>query len=307
MAEWKKRGVLLAPGLGGDWGPTHAALPTPLLGEDDRAELFFSPRDSAGRGHIARAEIEARPDGTLALLGVDPKPVLEPGLLGAFDDSGATASCAVRSGSGVYLYYTGWTRGVSVPFYFFVGVALRSEGARQFVRVSQAPILDRSAVDPYLTASPWVLREADCWRMWYVSCTGWEITSSGPRHRYHLRYAESEDGLSWERTGRVAVDYANASEYAFSRPCVVRDEDGYKMWFSVRGDEYRLGYAESPDGLTWRRRDEAAGLAPSAHGWDAEMVAYPVVFEWKRRQYLLYNGNGYGRTGVGYAIAEDSE
>ena len=99
------------------------------------------------------------------------------------------------------------------------------------------------------------------------------------------------------------VRYVPYQLSAFSRPSVLRGGEGYEMWFSVRGDAYRLGYARSPDGLTWQRQDGAAGLAPSVAGWDAEMVAYPHVFEHGGRRLMLYNGNGYGATGVGSAVA----
>jgi hypothetical protein len=74
------------------------------------------------------------------------------------------------------------------------------------------------------------------------------------------------------------------------------------MWFCARGDSYRLGYAESADGLAWERHDERAGLEPSDEGWDSEMIAYPCVFDRHGERYLFYNGNGYGETGIGYAI-----
>jgi hypothetical protein len=105
----------------------------------------------------------------------------------------------------------------------------------------------------------------------------------------------------------VAIDFACEQEYAISRPCVVRDGDCYRMWFSARGESYRLGYAESHDGLSWTRDDDAAGLHPSDRGWDSEMVAYPVVLDHRGRRYMLYNGNGYGLTGIGYATADDVE
>ncbi len=35
------------------------------------------------------------------------------------------------------------------------------------------------------------------------------------------------------------------------------------------------------------------------------MLAYPAVFERGQLKYLLYNGNGYGRTGIGYATADE--
>ena len=69
----------------------------------------------------------------------------------------------------------------------------------------------------------------------------------------------------------------------------------------MRGDRYRLGYAESPDGLVWTRHDDRAGLEPAADGWDAEMIAYPIEHAAAGRRVLLYNGNGYGRTGIGLA------
>ena len=228
-------------------------------------------------------------------------PVLSPGPLGAFDDAGVTTSCVVAHGGRLFLYYTGWALGVSVPFYLHAGLAVSDDDGRSFSRASAAPLLDRIDVDPYLTASPWVLVDEGRWRMWYVSGTGWETSATGPQHRYHLKYAESSDGRTWVRHGHVCLDYASRAEYAFGRPCVVRDGDRYRMWFSVRGERYLMGYAESPDGLTWTRDDTACALAPSAEGWDAEMIAYPVVAGPPGRRVLLYNGNGFGRTGIGLA------
>jgi hypothetical protein len=270
--------------------------------EGNRIELFYSPRDARGRAHIARADLESTPSGELVLLDHDPLPVLAPGRLGTYDDSGVTISCVVEDEQATFLYYTGWTLGVTVPFYFYAGLAIRPHGRPNFERVSSAPLLERSAVDPYLTASPWVLRERGRWRMWYVSCVNWELVAGEPRHFYHLRYAESEDGIKWQRAGLVAIDFADQHEYAISRPCVVHEGDRYRMWFAARGDRYRLGYAESVDGVTWERDDDRVCLETSSEGWDAEMVAYPVIVDVCGMRYLLYNGNGYGRSGIGYAV-----
>jgi hypothetical protein len=216
-------------------------------------------------------------------------------------------SCMAESEDATLLYYTGWTLGVTVPFYFYAGLAIRLHGQTDFVRASPAPILERNSVDPYLTASPWVLYDNDTWRMWYVSCTRWERVEDDVRHYYHLRYAESADGIYWQRADRIAVDFADENEYAISRPCVVRDKDLYRMWFAARGDRYRLGYAESVDGIQWQRADSRAGLDPSNSGWDSEMIAYPAIADIDRQRYMLYNGNGYGRTGIGYAISEAAD
>ena len=138
--------------------------------------------------------------------------------------------------------------------------------------------------------------------MWYVSGVRWTIAQAETKHYYHIKYAESDDGLTWRRDGRVCIDFASADEYAIARPSVVRDADRYRMWYTYRGQSYRLGYAESRDGLVWERRDHESGLEPSSEGWDAEMVTYPYVFDLDGRRYMLYNGNGYGKTGFGVAV-----
>jgi hypothetical protein len=274
-------------------------LPVPEPLPDGSLAVLFSTRDARGRARIGRAEVSldqsSRPR-------VSPEPVFDLGELGSFDDGGVSGSCIVEHGGDRYLYYSGWSRGVSVPFYLFVGCAVSDGGP--FVRVSQAPILERNEFDPYLTASPWVLVEGGLWRMWYVSGTRWRLQGNAAKHWYHVKYAESDDGISWRRNGHVCIDYANELEHAIGRPCVVRHGDRYEMWFCARGDAYRLGFAESDDGLTWRRHDDQARLDGRDEAWEAEMQAYPVVFEVAGRRLMLYNGNGYGRTGIGLAVQE---
>jgi hypothetical protein len=290
---------------GASWAATHVALPFIDASPDGATLLYFSARDLGGKSRIARAELAF--DGLLPSGTIEPTPVLDLGSLGAFDDSGVTNSCLVIHRGRQYLYYTGWALGVSVPFYLHAGLAISDDGGLSFHRASPAPVLERNAVDPYLTASPWVFIDNGVWRMWYVSATGWTSTPTGPRHHYHIRYAESADGIAWKRDGRVSLDFATADEHAFGRPCVLRDADGcYRMWYSVRGAAYRIGYAESRDGITWSRQDARAGIDVSADGFDSQMIAYPVVFDRQGRRLMMYNGNDYGRTGLGLAEQVDA-
>jgi hypothetical protein len=81
----------------------------------------------------------------------------------------------------------------------------------------------------------------------------------------------------------------------------------YRMWYSIRSrvEPYRIGYAESADGIVWQRRDAEAGIARSETGWDSEMVCYPCVVDAGDRRYLFYNGNRHGSTGFGCAVLEE--
>jgi len=295
--KWSRRGRIFEPAGQAPWIGTHAALP--VVEPIDRGHrVYFCSRDARGRSQIGYGELER---GSTELVGLSPAPVLGPGELGAFDDAGVTTACVVREAGRALLYYTGWSLGVSVPFYLNVGLAI-SDHDGAFQRVSTAPLFDRIDVDPYLSASPWVLVEDGLWRMWYVSGTGWHMVDGRPRHNYHIKYAESRDGQRWVRAGAVAIDYGEG-EFAFGRPCVIRDEElgRYRMWYSVRGDTYRLGYAESTDGIVWRRFDDRAGMPLSETGWDSEMITYPAVFRDRGSLHMLYNGNDYGRSGIGLA------
>ena len=228
--------------------------------------------------------------------------MLSPGELGAFDDSGAMATWLVSHQGRNFLYYTGWNLGVTVPFRNSIGLAVGTEG--KFTRYCRGPIVDRSMHEPHFCAAACVLPGEDVWRMWYLSCTEWRMQQGRPQHRYHIKYAESHDGIDWRRDGVVAIDFSGNDEYAISRPVVLRDPDRWRMWYSFRGPSYRIGYAESPDGIRWERRDGEAGIDVSPSGWDSEMVEYPFVFDHQGRRYMLYNGNDYSRTGFGLAVWE---
>jgi hypothetical protein len=302
LAKFVRKGLLFAPPAGIPFVKSHAALPVVRqAGEAHR--VYFSGRDAEGRARVAFFETDLEAGNAPGkVLRVSSQPALDLGPLGAFDDSGVTTSCLVDEGGRLYLFYTGWSLGVSVPFYLAAGLAVSDDGGETFTRLSRAPILPRTDADPYLTASPWVLVEGGVWRMWYVSGSRWEAAPVGARHYYDIRYAESPDGRRWQATGRVCVTYANATEHAFSRPCVVKDGSLYRMWYAVRGERYLLGYAESKDGLVWERKDALAGLEPASGGFDAEMLCYPCVYDEKGTRYLFYNGNDYGRTGIGLAV-----
>src|SRR5205823_14736687 len=134
------------------WARSHAALP--VIREKDRGglRLYCSSRDAQGRSQIASGSLN--PDSGTVMF--DEEVSIGLGALGAFDDNGVTSSCVVNREGRLFQYYTGWNLGVTVPFYLAIGCAV-SDDDRTFTRVSQAPVLGRSEVDPFLTASPSVM------------------------------------------------------------------------------------------------------------------------------------------------------
>jgi hypothetical protein len=139
--------------------------------------------------------------------------------------------------------------------------------------------------------------------MWYLGGLGWSDNNGQLSASYHICHARSADGLLWKDRGRVTLPL-EGDEFAIARPCVLRTDDGWLMWFSARTRHrpYRLGAAASEDGLSWQRRPDLAGFEPATSGWDSEMVAYSHVFEYAGTRWMLYCGNGFGRSGMGLAV-----
>jgi hypothetical protein len=297
MIHWQKRGLIITPQRGLAWMVSHAMIPVAEQRDGSLYRIYFSGRDESNRSLIGHAELDInRPEAGARYAR---EPALGLGALGCFDDNGVTPSWLVDNGSRKHLYYIGWNPGSTVRMHLFGGLAFSNDGGDRFKRYSEAPILERTLVNPYLNTAPCVLLEAGRWRMWYVSGVGW-------RHkdlpRYNIQYAESADGCTWDRRATVCIDFASDEENALARPCVVKDGDRYRMWFAHKGAAYRLGYAESSDGITWDRDDSSAGINVSNTGWDSQMIEYAYVFKHASQWHMLYNGNDYGRAGIGLAV-----
>jgi hypothetical protein len=187
------------------------------------------------------------------------------------------------------------------------GLAISDDGGNTFHRHSRAPILKLTDQEPYsILTAPFVLREKSIWKMWYVSCEGW-LHADLPR--YNIKLATSKNGLDWTQDGTICLDFKNENETALARPCVVKEHGIYRMWLSykTRSKGYRMGYAESSDGIVWERLDDEVGIDVSETGWDSEMIEYPYVFSYKKQKYMFYNGNEYGKLGAGLAILDQDK
>jgi hypothetical protein len=298
--KWKKLGHIFSPKGEQEWMRSHAANPIADHIKDDIFRIYFSTRDSANRSNIAWIEIDIKDPQNI--LFTSKSPVIEPGLRGCFDDSGCSLGSIINYKGKKLLYYMGWNLGVTVPWRNSIGLAISEDNGQTYKRHSLAPILDRSHEDPYTLSYPWVIQDNDIWHMWYGSNLKWGAEKSDMYHM--IKHATSLDGYSWQRDSETVINVQNESEYAFAKPCVVKHNDLFHMWYAYRGDKYRIGYADSKDGITWVRKDNVVGISTSLEGWDSDSMEYPCVFKYKDNLYMLYNGNEYGRTGIGLAVME---
>jgi hypothetical protein len=310
--KWVKRGLVYKPGGQFNWNKSHAQLPVVDSSEAARWRIYFATRDEHSRSSISYIEVESeRPEN---ILYEHDHPVLPFGELGSFDESGLMPLCVVNQPGKKYLYYAGWSLKKTVPYQNAIGLAVSTDEGKSFTKLAAGPLFDTRLHEPYFTGTADVLVDNGLWRVWYQSCTKWQLLQGKPEPFYHLKYAESADGINWERKGVVAIDYRDETEGGISRASVIKSDGIYRMWYSYRGSEdyrsnkqksYRIGYAESLNGIQWTRRDEQAGIDVSDAGWDSEMIAYPCVIRGKTCDYLFYNGNGFGQQGFGYAVSAE--
>jgi hypothetical protein len=306
--RWKKRGLIYSVDSRLPWARTHAQIPTVDVIDEKTLMVLFSSRDISNRSMIARMEVDAQNPSNI--LRIQEEPLLPLGRIGTFDDCGMMPSSIVTWNGEKYMYYIGWNVRNTVPYHNSVGLAVSEDGGRTYRRMFDGPVMDRTAEEPFFCATTCVRIENSVWRNWYLSCTGWESIAGRMEPRYHLKYAESNDGINWHRDGRIAIDYSSSDEGGIARACVHKEGALYRMWYSYRSlidyrssrmKSYRIGYAESGDGLMWRRLDDRAGIGLSDEGWDSFMLAYPEVVDVGGHRYMFYNGNGFGETGFGYA------
>ena len=89
------------------------------------------------------------------------------------------------------------------------------------------------------------------------------------------------------------------NEIAISKPSVIYYKKKFHMWFCARGKNYKIGYAESKNGIKWIRRDNQFKVVGKPEKWDKLAMSYPSVIKYKKKLLMLYTGNDYGKAGMG--------
>ncbi|ODM13344.1 hypothetical protein BLA28_03275 [Eisenbergiella tayi] len=303
--KWNKKGLIYCPDGSDGWKNQFAMLPTPILLKDKlRIYLGFCDKDNVGRiGYI-----DVNPADPLDIYEISNDPVLDVGIKGGFDDNGVVPVSIIKNGNEIYLYYIGFQLGVKVPYYMFCGLAI-SEDGEKFTRFSQCPILERRNDEIFARCGVNVINDNGMYKMYYVGSfgDGWTLSDGKLKPLYTMKYLESFDGIHWDTEPINCMNFVSMDEHGFGRPYVWKSNDIYKMLYSIRtySRGYYIGYAESIDGKKWLRKDEEAGIGVSENGWDNTNISYPYLFNYKDNVYLFYNGNGCGKSGVGYAVLEE--
>jgi hypothetical protein len=305
MQNWKKLGLIFDPTNRFDWMVTHATVPTPLHLYDDIFRIYFSTRNSLNHNQVGYIEIDI--NNPFEILKISEKPVIGVGELGMFDCDGIYGTCIVPYENKLYFYYAGWNAGLRGLFNSALGLAISEDGGQTFEKLRTYPIMHRSEHNPWAAMAPFVMKEEGLWRMWYASGEKMFLNDNGIlKSNYDIKYAESVNGIDWNQTGIISIPLAGIDSN-IARPCVIKEDGIYKVWYphiTLKDEQYRIGYGESKDGIVFERLDFQIDMpiAQNENDFDNRAVTYPFVFEHKSKKYMFYNGNEFGKAGIGLAI-----
>ena len=273
--------------------------------------IYYTTRDTRGRSRPSYLEVEAGNPKNIVY--VHDHPLLDIGKIGTFDDCGVSVLSVLDFEGKKYMYYLGWTVRNTVSYHNSLGLAISEDGGKTFSKFSEGPLLSPTYKEPYCNGASFTMLDGVVWRLWYTSFVGWEVYDNHPEPLYHIKYAESKNGVDWKRDQIVSVDFVDSQKGGIARPSVLKEGDIYKMWYTYRKahdyrtnkeNSYRIGYAESSDGKVFVRLDDRMHVSVSVDGWDSIMMTYPHVIKHQGKYWMFYNGNTFGKTGFGYATCE---
>jgi len=302
--RWVKLGLVFSP-EGIARHPkliSHAANPLPVLLQGDVYRIFFSGRDLFNRSSVGAVDFDVV---KRQIVGTHYNPVFEHGALGSFYSDGVSIGNCYTVGEKRYILFMGWRVSGQAHWYGCIGRLLVDRNLHLTLD-STDPLLCVDSTDPISLSYPWVMNtECEQFQMWYGSTLSWDAGNGEMLHVF--KQATSKDGHVWVRKG-LAIPYQLGVAQAFSRPTVVKGPEGnLEMWFSYRsgtGQKYRIGFAHQSSGGHWEVLLKKSGIDVSSSGWDSEMIEYPYVFDHLGNRYMLYNGNGYGKSGFGLAVLD---
>lgn len=218
---------------------------------------------------------------------------------GAWDDSDLYTGGAILDGGVYKVFYCG----VNATGIARSGLATSTD--RTYWNKSAAnPILsigNSSAWDSKMAAVSCVIKESSTYKMWYVGGNG---TCS------KIGYATSTDGTNWSKYSENPVlspgSAGSWDDANLSSAWVINDSGTYKMWYTgASGATYKIGYANSSDGLCWTKYASNPVVSTGASSWEQTSVAFPSVVKVGNEYRMWYSGEDDTNWTTGYANSTD--
>ena len=169
---------------------------------DDFVRIYFSTRelDKTGK-YLSRISFVDFDKNFKKVKNLSKEEVIALGELGCFDEHGIFPMNIVRDKGKVLAYTTGWNRKVSVSADASIGLAVSEDDGLHFKKLGTGPLVTASLTEPFLVCDAFVAIFGDKYHMWYIYGTKWiyDPNDNSPQRVYKIAYANSNDGINWNR------------------------------------------------------------------------------------------------------------
>jgi hypothetical protein len=288
----------------------HAQVPVVDVDMPNCWRIYYSKRID-GKSHPYYLDVEKGNPSNI--LFESKEAILPLGTIGKFDVAGVMPTEIVTIGDKKYLYYIGWTNRLDVPYHNTLGLAISEDQGQTWKKFSEGPIFGTSYKEPGYVGTISILKKEDHYVGYYLSCREWRVFNDKPEPTYDIKIATSPNAIDWEPLSSIAVPL-EGTEGGISKASIIPYKDYFLMWYSIRMESdyrtnptnsYRIKCVKSNDLMHWEKMDNfGLDIDPTSH-WDNIMVEYPHVVDFDHKLHLFYNGNGFGKTGIGHAIWEE--
>ena len=236
-------------------------------------------------------------------------PVLGPAEPGAWDDGSRYPMAVVKVEGIFHLFYNGQRTGTAQLDSTDVGHATSTDGVTWEID-SANPVLVRGAAGEWDDTALWgvaILHDESGFRMWYAGRDSDDMLG-------RVGTATSSDGSMWTKHAQnpiMDVGPTGSFDDELVMPgTVIFENELYRMWYMSSRElpdpddyDWRIGYAESGDGLTWHRRPEP--VFDPGKSWENWLVYSPSVLFDGSEYHMWYTGHSGSHIAIGYAVSDD--
>ncbi len=201
---------------------------------------------------------------------------------------------------------TGWRRHHGVDVETGIGEWLSLDGGVSWSEFGTGPRYSATQDEPFLVCDASYLKFKEINFLAYAFGVTWRPDENGVHQRRYLISVVNSETYGGLKTG------ANNSSIPLASPLEVQafphlsvSEDKMRMFFCFRSEfdfrathqnAYKLAMATSLDGKNWSR--DTITLDLDLGEGSQEMQCYPSFIHNDGRGLLLFNGDGFGRTGI---------
>jgi len=274
QTNWTKdpNNPVMSGGASGTWN-RHVFMPSVLYNTDSlRYEMWFTASTSVGIRPF-RIGFATSPDGITWTK--HPNPVLESNA-GTWDESTVEFPMVIRENGEYKMWYSGFDP-ISPNL---LGYATSPDGINWTKDTRNNPVMGPGTASweaggpIYCTI---VSIQGGGYKMWYC---GWNQQYDS----LAIGYAESVDGISWQRPlNNPVLTTGSLGEWDdryVSMPRVLFIDEFFYMWYTGFQNEFlrEVGLATSPDGITWTKYDDPTKTSPPYA--ESDPVLSPSPEEW---------------------------